>query len=184
MSAKGGEAEIEKEKFEYYIDVYAGAVYALCFSFVKNTFDAEDLAQETFLSAYKSFDRFDPQNPRSWLLTIAANKCRDHLKSPARKMIVADTDDLAYIEDSAPGAEQAAERSDADDRVARLCARLREPYRTPARLYYCDGWTAQEIAARTGDNPKTVATRLYRAREMLKYIVKEDEACSFSMTDT
>ena len=121
---------------------------------MKNPFDAEDLAQETFLSAYKNFERFDAQNPKSWFLTIAANKCRDYLKSPARKLVLSDGEELSYIEDDAPGAEQTAENDDADARVARLCARLKEPYKTPAALYYCRGYTPGEIAAKTGDNPK------------------------------
>ncbi len=168
-------AEIEKETFEYYIDAYAKSVYALCFSFVKNPFDAEDLSQDVFLSAYKSFDRFDAKNPKSWFLTIAANKCRDYLKSATRRLVVVDTDDLAYIEDGGESAEQATERADADAYVARLCERLKEPYKSAAELYYCRGMTAQEIARQTNENPKTVATRLYRAREMLKFMVKEDD---------
>lgn len=50
----------------------------------KNYFDAEDLAQQTFLAAYQNYERFDGNNFKAWLTTIAANKCKDYLKSKTR----------------------------------------------------------------------------------------------------
>ncbi len=166
--------QIDTKTFETYIDTYKSLVYTICLSFVKNPYDAEDLAQEAFVSAYKSFAKFDPKNPKSWFATIAANKCRDFLKNPARRVVTVDNDDLAYIRDKDASVEEQVEQAAAEERAAQLCSQLKEPYRSVAVAYYCHDETITEISARTGDNRKTIATRLYRAKEMLKKLVKED----------
>ncbi len=155
-------------------------MYTICYSFVKNSFDAEDLAQETFLSAYKHLASFDNRNPKSWLATIAANKCRDFLKSPARRISAVDDADLVMICDERENVETAVETKIGDENVRNLCARLKEPYRSVATAYYCADKTITEISDETGENPKTVATRLYRAKALLQTIVKEESTWSYS----
>lgn len=166
--------KIDIKLFEQYIDDYKKLVYSICLSFVKNPYDAEDLAQETFIAAYRHFGSFDNKNPKSWFCTIAANKCRDYLKSPARRIHPVETQDLAYISDTATPVAEAVERMAADEQTLRLCSRLKEPYRSVAVAHYCRDETLTEISERTGENRKTVATRLYRARNLLKIMLKEE----------
>lgn len=67
--------------------------------------DADDLAQETMLKAFKAIDRFDPaSNPQAWLLTILRNTHIDRLRTPAARTATVSTDDLdvAAPESSAP----------------------------------------------------------------------------------
>ena len=172
----GQVTHIESVSFSDYIEAYKNLVYTICYSFVKNGFDAEDLAQETFLSAFKSFDRFDRRNPKSWFATIAANKCRDFLKSSARRVTAVDAADLEYIADTAPSVEDEAEVKFSQEEARRLCGRLKDPYRAVAVAYYCEDLTLAEISKLTGDNPKPVATRLYRAKKLLKIILSEEES--------
>ncbi|MEG1209417.1 MAG: sigma-70 family RNA polymerase sigma factor [Oscillospiraceae bacterium] len=167
-----------------YIDEYKNLVYTICFSFVKNTFDAEDLAQETFISAYQHLSSFDDRNPKSWLAQIAANKCRDFLKSPARRITAVDSDDLEYICDEREGVEAEVERRAEMDEFAALCNRLKEPYRAVAVAYYCLDKTISEIGEETEANTKTVATRLYRAKKLLRTIMREDSSWSCLLTNT
>lgn len=149
-------------------------MYSICLSFVKNPYDAEDLTQETFVSAYKSFGSFDNKNPKSWFCTIAANKCRDFLKSPARRISLVDTESLGYIRDDSATVFEEVERRAGNEQAYLLCCRLKEPYRSVAVAHYCNDETLTEISERTGENRKTVATRLYRARNLLKIMVKEE----------
>lgn len=176
MSKQEAVKPIDSGQFENYIEEYRKLVYSVCYSFTKNPFDAEDLAQETFLAAYKNFDKFESTNPKSWFCTIAANKCRDFLKSPARKITAVESEDLAYISDSAPATEAELEVRQGDQNVREVCERLKEPYRSVAVAYFCFDETLTEISHKTGDNVKTVATRLYRAKKLLQVIVKEDPA--------
>ena len=65
---------IQKTMFLDLIKQYERLIFTICYSFTKNEFDAEDLAQETFLSAYKNISKFDGKNPKAWLTTIAASE--------------------------------------------------------------------------------------------------------------
>ena len=168
---------MRKTDIESYITLYADLVYTVCLSFTRNPFDAEDMAQETFLAALAHKDRFDGANPRAWLTRIAANKCRDLLKSAARTRTDYPDEALDEFEDPGGSAELEAERELSEQDARALCNRLDEPYRTAALLYYCDGLSFAEIAEKTGAPPKTAATRLYRAREKLKILAKEMSLC-------
>ena len=142
---------IRTEEFEGFIRQYERLVITICLSFTKNYFDAEDLAQETFLSAYRSLDRFDGRNPRAWLAAIAANKCRDYLKSPARRVTSLCPEELACIEDERDSPENGAVEKDTAERVLGLCGKLKEPYRTVATAYFCGGVTDPFFRARRQD---------------------------------
>ncbi len=137
-------------------------------------FDAEDLAQETFLAAYRNYDRFDGNNLKAWLTTIAANKCRDYLKSAARRSTPAEDTFFDRFADPAPPTEEQALADDAEQRMQRLCNRLKEPYRTAALGYFYEGQTIAEMAQATGENLRTLQTRVYRAKGMLKKLWKEE----------
>lgn len=60
---------------------YQKLIYTVCLQFVHEPHTAEDLTQDTFLSAYSAIDRCEPQYYKQWLVRVAANKCKDHLKS-------------------------------------------------------------------------------------------------------
>jgi len=107
-------------------------------------------------------------NLKGWLCTIAANKCRDFLTSAARRVRATESEEMQDLMGSAPSAEEEAGVILADEQVYACCDSLPEPYRSVAVAYYCRGETIAGIGARTGENTKTVATRLYRARDRLK----------------
>ena len=76
----------EKQYLEYLIKQYQNLIYSICLKSVGNPFDAEDLTQEVFLSAYKNLSRFDGNYEKAWLSKIAVRKClysnRRHLLFP------------------------------------------------------------------------------------------------------
>ena len=61
----------EKQYLEYLIKQYQNLIYSICLKSVGNPFDAEDLTQEVFLSAYKNLSRFDGNYEKAWLSKIA-----------------------------------------------------------------------------------------------------------------
>lgn len=115
---------------------------------------------------------------------IAANKCRDFLKSAARRIVAVEDEALILVGDDLADVEREVENRIGDENTYRLCDRLKEPYRTVAIAYYCLDKTVSQISSETGDNPKTIATRLYRARGMLKTMMKEDPQWSSTSTVT
>lgn len=67
------------------VTTYQGPVYRLAYLILGNPAEAEDIAQETFVRAFRSLDRFDVSRPlRPWLLAIAANLSRNRRRSAAR----------------------------------------------------------------------------------------------------
>ncbi|HEX2938199.1 MAG TPA: sigma-70 family RNA polymerase sigma factor [Ruminiclostridium sp.] len=165
---------IKSEQFSDCMVQYERLIFTICFSFTKSYFDAEDLTQETFLSAYSHFDSFNGDNPKAWFTAIAANKCRDFLKSPARKTASLSVEELNLIEDESIAPEQKVIQMDSTERVHMLCSRLKEPYKTTATRYFCDNMKLSEMSLKTGQNLKTLETQLYRAKKLLKAMWKEE----------
>ena len=166
---------IKAQQFERYVTQYKSLIITICLTMTKNYFDAEDLAQETFLSAYRNFGRFDGKNPKAWLTTIAVNKCRDYLKSPAYKNLYLSDDDMALLADTDRTPEEQTEISSSEFLVRKLCGRLKEPYRSVAQCYFCEGKKLSQLAEETGQSPRTLETRLYRAKKLLKVLWKEEQ---------
>ena len=170
---KGADCITREEYLEYLIHTYQNLIFSICLKSVGNPFDAEDLTQETFLSAYSSLDRFDGRNERAWLSRIATNKCLDHLKSAASRTSPAEDDELEFRAGASPGLEDEYMNAQLGRDIRAACEALREPYRSVAVEYFCEDMPLSKIAERTGEPLKTVQTRAYRAKKMLRENLKE-----------
>lgn len=165
---------IRKEQFAECIKQYERLIFTICYSFVRNYFDAENLAQDTFLSAYKYIDKFDGANFKGWLCKIAANKCRDFLKSVSRNNVCFPIEDFDCLESATDLPEETVLEKDMEERIHELCGKLREPYKSVAVSYFCKGLKLSELADNTGQNLKTLQTQLYRAKLLLRDLWKEE----------
>ncbi len=140
---------------ELAIREYGHRVQSLAFVYLKNKFDAEDAAQEVFLTYLRRAPHFlTAQKEKSWLMTVTANKCRDMLRAKHREELPL-TEDLSYLP---PG----------ESDVLRAVLELEEIYRVPIHLHYYEGYSIREIAALLRVRPGTVGSRLSRGREILK----------------
>ena len=165
---------IQKEQFSSYIKQYERLIITICFSFTKNYFDAEDLAQQTFLSAYMNFGKFNGVNFKAWLTTIAANKCKDFLKSPAREIYSLSDEDFECLKDKGETPEDALLKKHSREKIYSLCEKLKEPYRAVAVNYFCEDIKLSDMAKDTGKSLKTLQTHLYRSKKLLKVLCKEE----------
>ena len=84
---------LNQTDFTQLMQQYQKLVYTVCLQFVHNPHTAEDLTQDTFLSAWSSIDRCEPQYYKQWLVRVAANKCKDHLKSSWARRVEAQSDE-------------------------------------------------------------------------------------------
>ena len=142
---------------------------------MKNYFDAEDLAQETFLSAYKHLPTFDRQYEKAWLCRIATNKCLDFIKRAEHRSIPTEEDYFLTQKDKEPSPEDSVLALEVKRQLSERCNSLKSPYREIAFDYFYRELTAAEIAANTGKNLKTVQTQIYRARAMLQKTYRRGE---------
>ncbi|MCM1179666.1 MAG: RNA polymerase sigma factor [Clostridium sp.] len=176
---KGGGFITEEEYFEYLMDTYGNLVYSICYKTCGNPFDAEDLAQEVFLAAYRNLSCFDRTYEKAWLCKITSRKCLDFLKSATRRILPAED---TFLEDSSSKnpdtdnspVEEALLETEARHRLLAACKQLKPPYDTVARLHFYEELTASEIAAAQQENVKTVQTRIYRAKAMLKKALRPE----------
>ena len=158
--------ELTNEEFTGLMQQYQKLIYTVCLQFVHEPHTAEDLTQDTFLSAFSAIDRCEPQYYKQWLVRVAANKCKDHLKSAwVRKVDVpgSDADDPAQsVADRAGAAE-----------LETLVRGLREPYGRIAVLYFLEHRETAEIAKLVGRPPATVNSQLWRAKLLLRQQITE-----------
>ncbi len=165
---------IQDEEFAIFVQNYERLIFTICLSLVKNYFDAEDLAQETFLSAYKALNKFDGKNIKAWLSAIAVNKCKDYLKSPAKSTILLSNEDYDCLEGTQDAPSESLEQKALEEKVHILCRRLKEPYQTVSLNYFCFGIKLSDMAKDSGQSLKTLQTQLYRSKKLLKALWKEE----------
>ena len=106
--------------------------------------DAQDLAQETFLAAWRAIDRCPPGYEKQWLARIASNKAKDYLRSAWVRWVNTPGDDILALEGAPPGSDPEQQVLDAmsEETLTGKILGMREPYRTPCRLMLLEGRTA------------------------------------------
>lgn len=142
-----------------FVQRFQSAVFGLCFRMLAHREDAEDVAQEVFLRAFRSLKQWDAARPLSpWLLAIAVNRCRTWLSSRVRRALPSEF--AENVADSAAGPP----RIDLAEELQLALERLREEYRLCFVLHHVNELNLAEIAEVTGSPVGTVKTWLRRAR--------------------
>ncbi len=157
----------KQEQFCGLVDQYERLVYTICYQLVRDSASAEDLTQETFLSAYLHLDAMPPGYERQWLGRIAANKAKDYLQSAWHRRTV-----LPGEEGIPPGLVPTAEdiflRRSTTAEITAAVRELGEPYRPVCRLCLLEERTPEEAAALLNRPIKTVYTQLARGKRLLR----------------
>ena len=155
---------------------HSAMVFHLCLRLTRDYFLAEDLTQDTFLAAWRNLASFDGAHEAAWLTRIATRKCLDYLRSAAARTTRPTQDDTlqALPAAAAHEPESAFFEEHWGGALRNAAERLREPYRTVALGYYCDGLTLAQIAREHGEALDAVRSRCYRAKKQLQAILKEE----------
>jgi RNA polymerase sigma-70 factor (ECF subfamily) len=144
-------------------------VYGLCLRLLRTEAEAAEVAQETYLRAFKNLERYDEARPFDvWVLAIARNLCLDILRRRQR-VRTEDVEEHAHtLQTGDPSLEDAAiskqERRSLEEAMATLSSDDREVL----ALYYVQKRTTREIGEIIGVAPGTIMARLFRAREKLR----------------
>lgn len=161
----------DAEAFGLLIQRHAAAILNLAARMVGDRAEAEDIVQETFLSAFKALPTFRSHARFStWLYRIAVNKCKDWLRSRRPVVSPGDSD-----EDEAPTPEgieeQTPERALSQRQVAeqleRAIQRLPPLYREAFVLKHVEGLSYEEMEDILGVNGDTLKMRVYKGRVQL-----------------
>lgn len=160
---------------------YQRPVFTLILRMVRDRGLAEDLAQDTFVKAFRSLASYDRSKKfSSWLFKIAHNTAIDQLRRRSVPTVPldgpADSDfgPLDQLPDAtAESPDTAARRLDLARAMERAVAQLRPDYRQVVLLRFQAGMAYDEIAAATGLPMGTVKTHIHRARKKLCILLEE-----------
>ena len=170
-----------QREFSQFVAQYEKLVFTICYQFVKDYHEAQNLSQETFLSAYRHIDSYQGDNYKPWIARIATNKAKDYLNSAYhRRVMLADDEEntvetMASVKQTDP-AQQPDElyiTRVSSHQIEQMIRSLKEPYREVCILRFLKEKDTQEIALLLGRPKKTVETQLYRARSILQKQIKE-----------
>lgn len=156
------DTERDVEMLERWVSAHQQTVYRAAYLVVRDAAVAEDVAQETFLRAYRAAHRLEPGDDiRGWLYRIATNTALNHLRSLRRQRAA-----YARLDDPAPEPDPA-EAGAVRDAVADGLRRLPDRLRVPVVLRYYVDLPEKEIARLLHIRPGTVKSRLHEARRLL-----------------
>jgi RNA polymerase sigma factor (sigma-70 family) len=154
-------------------DEHGRMVLALCRTLLRDPDDAEDAAQQTFLSAHRALvNGTHPLDPPAWLATIARNECRARIAARlAKPRPLPLSEDVAEARPSSDPESQAGRREEIAAFTAAL-AELPERQREAVVLRDVHGLSYQEVAVAMSVSPPAVESLLSRARRTLEARVR------------
>ena len=158
----------DEAAFTSLVRAHRQAVFGVVFRRVGDRSLAEDLAQETFLRAWRARGQYrgGDTHARGWLCAIAANVARDHLRTRRRRPLEEDAvySDIPSVKDDPASSAQATESL---EQLRAALARLPASHREMFLLRERDGLSYKEIAAVLDRPIGSVMSGLARARERL-----------------
>lgn len=166
----------DPQAFEELINQYKAYVFAIILRFVNDPDDAQDIAQEVFLQLYRSLPEYQPDHLKAWIGRITTNKAIDWKRKRARQLALVDSDmerqTIPGVMDMNP--EQMLLQQERDSHMKDLCRSLPPRYSQIMIKYHFENKSYQQIAREEGISLKTVESRLYRARRLLRERWKEE----------
>jgi len=168
----------DRNEFAQQAMQYAPQLYSAALRMTRNSSDAEDLVQDTYLRAYRGFATFsDGTNLRAWLFRILTNTYINTYRAKQRRpqeSELADVEDL-YLYKRISGLDVAARSAEdtlfelfTDDEVKNALEALPESFRLPVLLADVEQFSYKEIAEMLDIPIGTVMSRLHRGRKAMQ----------------
>jgi RNA polymerase sigma-70 factor (ECF subfamily) len=167
----------DQQAFALLVAKYQRRIFRLISRFVSDPATAEDIAQETFLRAYRAIGRFRGDSQfYTWLYRIAVNTAKRSALDDARSPVLQENATFSQDEETFPKQEQLSSMDTPDavmasreiaDTVNAAMDALPEELRTAIVLREIDGMSYDEIAQVMGCPVGTVRSRIFRAREAI-----------------
>ncbi|WP_085495132.1 RNA polymerase sigma factor [Paenibacillus aquistagni] len=186
MRIRAGDADA----FRLLMEGYRQHIFQIAYSVVRNRADAEDIVQEAFIQIHRALPQYEMKGLKAWISRITINKAIDYKRKKARRPELVSqlaTHDGALRADhesvdSAYPYEQNSRDALAEvldiERKEQLAAELdRIPplHREMVQAFYLEDKSYDQIASEQHITPKTVESRLYRARQWLRNHWKEED---------
>ena len=164
--------------FNRLVLTYQEQVYNLAYRMLNDEMAAEDISQNTFISAHKHLRAFRNGSFRAWLLRIAANNCYDELRrikrKPTQPLDIFDRDsgeeieDPFWLKDSSSLPEEELERAQLEQAIQLCIDRLPDQFKAAVIMVDVQGLGYQEASQAARAPIGTIRSRLARARQQLQ----------------
>lgn len=162
----------KSDEYGYFVKTYSAQVLDFVSRMVSDAGDAEELAQDAFVRAFRALEQFNGRSSwLTWVLRIAYNTALNHLKRQRQQWLSIDDLPLADTPDDDLS-------TDREERIQQLDAaidRLPTDEQLLLHLYYYDDRPLRDIAYIIDAEPGLLATRLHRIRKKLLLMMKENE---------
>ena len=160
------------DAFNRLVALHQNAVYGFAMSLTRQHTLADDVTQETFISAFRSISKMRGDNFRSWLLRIARNKAYDHFRRQNRRRESSVDEEnapfLATLTDNNPSPHAVAVNSELRDALEHCVGGLSDEHREVIVLIDVQGQSYDDASEVCGVNIGTIKSRLNRARRRVR----------------
>ena len=155
---------MDEQELTRLVEKFSGTVYRAAYCCLRNSADADDITQDTFLALYTSGVEFTgDEHIKAWLLRVALNRCRNVLRSLRYRTTVP----LEEVGELSAQPER-------HDSLLPVIMKLKPKHRIVLYMFYYEDMPAAEIAQALGISENTVYKRLERGRNLLKMNLEED----------
>ena len=168
----------DADAFEELVRRHQSRIYGLCYHLTGNHEDANDLAQDSFIKAWKAIPTFrGDASFVTWIYRIATNNCLTHLKSRRNVLPHLSLNDLDANTENDPTLVELvsnhtprrdSQLNELQKRLNEAMVKLSEEHRMVVVMHDVQGMSHVEIAEVLGCNPGTVRSRLFYARQQLQ----------------
>jgi RNA polymerase sigma-70 factor (ECF subfamily) len=177
-SLAGATSEAAGAAIAALVDEYAGTLYRVAYSVLRNAADAEDAVQETYLRVLRHRDGLaEIRDPRVWLVRIVWNVVLDRKR---RAKTRPETDDIADLARMLPAtgltAEERVASAQHHENVLRAVSQLPEKEQRVLILSAFEELSSVEIAQVLGTTESTIRSRLFRARNLLSTLLSHSRS--------
>src|SRR5690606_7511451 len=173
----------DRRAYEALVKRHQQYVFTLAMRFTRNREDAEEIAQDSFLKAFRNLGSFQGQSRfTTWLYTIVYTTAMTHLRKKRMEFISLDDEerpvDISAHQTGAEGTASLLERKIGKHYIGKAIERLLPDDASILTLFYLGEQSLEEIARVTGISPGTVKVKLHRSRQrfrrQLECILKEE----------
>lgn len=173
-----GNRESQQELYKQFYGLSMG----ICNRYCAEEADLVELVNDGFLKVFRNIQKFTPQlsdpadSLRAWIKRIMINTALDHCRKVNKMHTVRELDEVHY--NIAQVGETATDHLSYKD-LLKLIHQLPPVYKTVFNLHVIDGYTHEEIARMLGINQGTSKSNLFKARALLRKLIKESEPVNY-----
>jgi RNA polymerase sigma-70 factor (ECF subfamily) len=152
-------------------DTYSSKMYGLCYRYVKDSMEAEDVLITSFTKIFEKIDQFKQEGSfEGWIRRIVVNEALTSLRKKRSMYLETELEQVDYD----PNYKNLSDHLEAEDLLA-IVNELPTGYRIVFNMYAIDGYSHKEIAEYLGISENTSKSQLSRARTYLQKVLKEQE---------